>query len=83
MTDKLILVMARDNDYICLTNDSHLRKRCFEKGVQVYWGLEIMFPLCEGGHLLEKAAIRMGRLYITDEILERFEKKVRAIFKRR
>ena len=87
MTDKLTFIMARDNGFICWTSDAHLRKRCCEGGVQVFWGLEIMLPLCEGGHLSEKAALRVGRriheenkLYITEEILERFEKKVRAIF---
>lgn len=88
--DKLILILARDNNYICWTNDSHLRKRCVENSIRVYWGLEIMFPLCEGGHLPEHDAIRTGRsiyeinrFYITDEILQRFENRVRSIFMNR
>ncbi len=86
--DKLILIMARDRGYPCWTNDSRLRKKCLEEGIQVFWGLEIMLPLCKGGQLLEKAALRIGRrihecnrFYITDEIIMRFEKRVRSLFK--
>jgi len=84
--DRLILALAKDNGFICWTSDSPLKKPCEKDGISAYWGLEMMLLLFENGHLSEGAAIRTARKihetdrgYITPQIVEGFERKLKEV----
>lgn len=81
--DKLCLVLARDNGWICLSNDGPLREACKAQDVPVVWGLEIMLSLVEGKYLTPEAAIQAAQaihvvnpMFITAKVLAKFRKKV-------
>jgi predicted nucleic acid-binding protein len=82
--DRLCLILARDGGWTCVTNDGALRKACGAASVSVLWGLELMTGLAARGHLAPAAALRTARAiqagnprHITEDILERFERKIR------
>jgi predicted nucleic acid-binding protein len=84
--DRLILALAKDNGFICWTSDSPLKKQCEKDGISTCWGLEMMLLLFQNGHLSESAAIRiarkiheMDRGYITLQIVEEFERKLKEM----
>ncbi len=88
--DKLIIAIAKDKRYICWTNDSHLRKRCENNGIHVYWGLEMMLRLCQMRCLSKHTAIRTARkiqknnsAFVSPDIIDQFEFKVKELFKTR
>jgi hypothetical protein len=54
--DRLSYLVARDNDWICLTNDRLLRELCEEHDVRLCWGLEIMALLVESDALAREVA---------------------------
>ena len=80
--DKLCLSIARDNKWICATNDKVLRKECTKQKVSIIWGLEVMIQLNSDGFLSKKEAIKtvqsIGKenLRITQKTVERFIKKL-------
>jgi len=81
--DWLCLILARDRDCICVTNDRRLRKECLASGVQVLWGLELMVELVSRKMLRTEEAIQVARAiqrgnptHITPAVIERFEKRV-------
>lgn len=81
--DKLCLVLARDNGWICLSNDRPLREACKAQDVPVVWGLEIMLSLVEGKYLTPAAAIQAAQaihavnpMFITAKVLVAFRQKV-------
>ena len=81
--DKLCLVLARDNGWICMSNDRPLREACKAQDVPVVWGLEIMLSLVEGKHLTPADAIQVAQdihavnpIFITAKVLATFRKKV-------
>lgn len=88
--DKLCLVLARDNDWTCLSNDKPLREACKAQGVTVVWGLEIMLALVESRHLTAAVVIQSAQaihavnpMFITTKVLAMFQKKVaEASFKK-
>ena len=45
--DHLCLIVARANEWICVTNDVALRNACVKEGVQIYWGVEVICLLVE------------------------------------
>jgi hypothetical protein len=70
------LVLARDNGWICLSNDGPLREACKAQDVPVVWGLEIMLSLVEGKYLTPAAAIQAAQaihavnpMFITAKVL--------------
>ncbi len=84
--DRLILALAKDNRFICWTSDFHLKRQCGKNGIDTCWGLEMMLLLFQGGHLSESAAIRiarkiheMDRRFITLQIVEEFERKLKEM----
>lgn len=81
--DKLCLVLARDNNWSCLSNDGPLRNACKLQGVRVVWGLEIMLALVERNHLSASEAIKVAEdiqavnpIFITHKVLVAFSKNV-------
>ena len=62
--DQLCLLIAKENSWVCATNDKQLRGQCEKDGVEVIWGLEIMVLLNKEGYLerieAEKTVERIG-----------------------
>lgn len=88
-SDHLIFLLAKQEGYLCWTNDAGLKKLCEDNGIDTYWGLEAMLILCDGGHLNRDAAIRTARhihklnIYITDKVLSDFTARIEEIFRNR
>jgi len=89
--DVVCLVLARDHEWCCVTNDRALRAACEASNVDVRWGLEVMLPLVARAALSTKDAIEVAltiqqnnRAFITEPILRRFKAKAaRAASSRR
>lgn len=84
--DRLCLILARDAGWSCITNDRALRRECTDLSVPVLWGLELMILLAAGDHLTADAAIDIARAirrsnsrHMTEEILERFSRRLGEI----
>lgn len=85
-TDWLGLILARDEEMTCVTNDRRLRKECGTLGVRVSWGLELMLDLVGRGALAGDEALTVARRmqganphHLTEVVIERFARRVRAI----
>lgn len=81
--DMVCLVLARDNEWCCVTNDRALRAACESCGVEVRWGLEVMLPLVARNALSADEATEVAltihknnQAYISVSIVERFKAKV-------
>jgi len=84
--DSLCLILARDNGWICTTNDKALRSECAKIGVDVQWGLQLLIALVEKGELMVEDAESIASAihetnpaFVTREILNTFKEKVRRI----
>jgi rRNA-processing protein FCF1 len=84
--DKETLVLAKRNGWVCITNDKPLRRECESEGVACLWGLEPMRMLVESGAISPSKAISVVKTikmanpgFISDEIVDRFEKRVKKI----
>lgn len=82
--DHLCLIVARDEGWVCATNDKVLRKECRVEGVRTRWGLELLVALVEAEHLTRASAVNIAheihtnnRYHITRTILARFEQRLR------
>lgn len=85
-TDRLCLILARDHQLACITNDRRLRRACANQNVEVIWGLELMLRLVERKRLAPAAAMKIATKihqsnphHIGKNILMRFERKVRKL----
>ena len=88
--DHLCLIVASDENYICVTNDKPLRKACSDIGVDILWGLEIMIALVQTSSMRASEAIRIAEkihfsnpLHITRTLIDTFAKKAISVEKRR
>lgn len=82
--DRLCVIMARDRFWTCVSNDGAVRKACELEAVPVLWGLEMMGLAVGAGGLglreAEQAAWAIhcdNKMFVTEEIVERFVKKAR------
>jgi hypothetical protein len=64
--DRLSYLVARENDWICLTNDRLLRELCAENGVRLCWGLKIMELLVEADVLVLDVAAATARTIVAN-----------------
>jgi len=78
--DKVCLLLARANKWICITNEKPLHRACKQDKIASIWGLRLMIELVHAEQLSRDSAIevaqaihRINPRYITPEILERFE----------
>lgn len=76
--DQVCLLLAEENNWICVSNDKPLRKQCELNNVDVMWELEMLCLLVEAGGLTAlqcKTIIldiqKNNPRYITDEIIKR------------
>ena len=80
--DRLLLIMAKNRNWIGVTNEKCLRSVLIREGVQALWGLELMRLLVERKALSSKGAVRVATAisrenkYITADIVRRFAKSV-------
>ena len=80
--DRLLLIMAKNRNWIAVTNEKCLRSVLIREGVQALWGLELMRLLVERKALSPKGAVRVATAisqenkYITADIVRRFAKSV-------
>ena len=88
--DHLCLLLARDNEWTCVTNDGRLRRECTAEKVPVLWGLETVALLVDGGVLTAKAAAEIGRAiqranpkFITDGVIEGFLERIGSAGKKK
>ena len=86
--DHETLLLAAQNNWICITNDNALRAECDKEGVELLWGLELMKFLVRINSLSLNKVLKVVKMiqisnpdYITDSILRRFEKQLREIVK--
>ena len=81
--DKICLLLAKKNGWICVTNDKPLRQKCEMEGVQLIWGIELICILVESGGLPMKHAKHiileikgLNPKYITETIVENAFKRL-------
>lgn len=81
--DKLCLYLAKDNDWICVTNEKPLRKECGKEGVKTVRGLELLAFLVEEGGITKKRASHIAvaiheqnPLYINKQVVQRFLERI-------
>jgi predicted nucleic acid-binding protein len=84
--DRLCLIVARHEGWVCVTNDLALRKTCSNEGVSVLWGLELLLGLVEAGQLDSTDALSVATQihlsnprHITREILAEFQRRLLAL----
>jgi len=59
--DAICFVMARDNNWACLTNDKPLRRICSAHKISCIWGLEIMLSLVSDEKLPAEKAYKIAQ----------------------
>lgn len=80
--DQLCFLIARENHWVCATNDKPLRNQCESSGVDVIWGLDIMLRLNKMGFLDKSEATRTAEKiaeinkFIHKEIIKQFIEKL-------
>lgn len=77
--DRVCLLLARENQWTCITNEKPLHRACQEDGVSSIWGLRLMVDLVKAQQLTQEDAMEAAQAihainprYITTEILARF-----------
>jgi rRNA-processing protein FCF1 len=80
--DAICFVLAKDNNWACLTNDKPLRKICYDNKIICIWGLEVMLKLVLAQKLTPQKAYKIAcdiqskNHYIKVETVERFKKRI-------
>ena len=83
--DHVCLLLARENGYICVSNDKPLRRACGKENVTVMWGLKLMVELVGMGQFDKEAAMEIAVAiqasnpkHITSEIIDEFRLKINS-----
>lgn len=80
--DRLCLLTAKRLGYICVTNDSNLRRQCEKENVSLLWGLQVLTELHACGGIPTKTAvdvaeqIRKNNRTMTVEVMNRYMKVI-------
>lgn len=81
--DRICMILARDNGWTCITNDTALRQECRKAGIKVLWGLETLAHLVDRGSLTATKAGEIAEkihqtnpYFINQNILQRFYKQI-------
>ena len=81
LQDRLCFLLAKQNDWTCVSDDGALRKFCAAEGVPLLWGLEMMGLAVEAGVLPGEVAEAVARTieennpYVTEKIVAAFVAK--------
>ena len=77
--DRLCLVVCREEEWTCVTNDGALRRLCKHHDVKTRFGLRLMVDLVAAGALTRRRAVSVARrmqasnpLHINERVLTRF-----------
>jgi predicted nucleic acid-binding protein len=78
--DRLCMLTAKRHGFICVTNDTNLRKLCEGEKVQHIWGLRLLAELCISGGIAVGRAITIAEqihrdnpFHITEKIVDDFK----------
>ena len=80
--DCVCFLTAQKYSYTCVTNDLRLQNICKKRGVQVWWGLEIVLKLYDLDAIsfqrAESFGIRLNERspYFKKELLEKFQRRL-------
>jgi len=80
--DRLCLIIAKENNWTCITNDKNLRNKCSGEGVEIMWGLQLMLELYAEKYICKEEAIdtvwkiHKSNSRITKDIVEDFIRKL-------
>lgn len=84
--DHVCLLLAKQEQWICVTNDKRLHAECRQEGVEVIRGLRLMIELVRAGGLQSEMAMEIAQLihelnpqHITEEIIVSLEEKLAHI----
>lgn len=77
--DQLCLLLAKENGWICITNEKPLRRECAKEKVTVIWGLELLAILVEQKGISKSRAASIATmihnenpLFINKSVLRQF-----------
>ena len=83
--DHVCLLLAKENEWTCVSNDKPLHRACGEEDVAVMWGLRLMIELVGMDMLGKDVALDVAQAihdsnpkHITPEIIEEFRRKIDA-----
>lgn len=83
--DRVCLLLARSNNWTCVTNEKPLHRACKQEKVASIWGLRLMIELFHANQLTKESAVeiaqaihRINPRYITTDILRRFEVELKS-----
>jgi len=81
--DHVCLLLAKENEWVCVSNDKPLHKACGKEDVEVKWGLRLMIELVELELLDKDVAMEIAQAihmsnpkHITPAIIEDFRIKI-------
>lgn len=81
--DRICLIVCRDKNWTCLTNDKALRRACTEWGIRIVWGLELMVRLVAARQLPPEEALAVAErihslnpAFVDQAVLEGFRAKI-------
>lgn len=83
--DWLCLILARDNRWVCVSNDKRLRAECKSVGVDVQWSLDPLLMLVRQNKIskqhAEKIVRAMAKLnrFIGAQVVARFISRIRRV----
>ncbi len=80
--DLVCFIDARKYGWAVITNDKSLKEYCNQKGIETFWGLQVMMFMVEEHLLTKRAALKTARRIVKnnprihEDILLDFEEKV-------
>ena len=83
--DAVALLIAKANDYACVTNDKLLYNRCRAENIHALWGLELLLELVRNGRISKEYASEIAlklqeiNIKMTAQIMCEFEKQLNNI----
>jgi hypothetical protein len=83
--DNICIIDCQKNGWGIVTNDTKMRKKCEEEGLELFWGLQLIVILVEKGRLSKNEAIKASEKIensnpmITEGDIKKFKIKINAI----
>ena len=81
--DHVCLLLAKENNWVCVSNDKPLHRACREEEVSVMWGFRLMIELVGMECLGKDTAMEIAQAiqisnpkHITPKIIEEFRRKI-------
>lgn len=84
--DHVCLLLAKENEWVCVSNDKPLHRACGEEHIAVMWGLRLMIELVARELLGKDVAMKIAQAihvtnpkHITPDIIEEFRIKINIV----